>query len=1319
MRKFHICTVVCLLALLLGCALFLLSCDTAPVDPCAEGHTAATDAAVPATCLQEGLSEGAHCAVCHKVLTEQTPVEKLAHTPGEWTVITAPTCTQKGVSHRDCTACGRILETAITEAVTHTFGEWETLLSPTCAANGKRIHTCEGCGLTETETLAKLTHTFGTWKDVVPATCGAGGQQQRSCTACKAYETRDTAAGAHTFGAWNEIAPATCLADGSKERSCTACQHKETQSIAATGHTLGTPTVIVSASCQKEGLQHRFCIACKALAAIESIPKLTHSFGTWQQLSASTCTTKGVRTRACAFCDETQTAYDDLLAHTPATEWILDLAPACGQEGARHLNCTVCAQSIRVEKIEALSHSFSKWDTVTEPTCLADGLETRSCATCKLEEKQAIPATGHQATTPTVIRAASCATQGLVHHVCTACKGVASTEAVDATGHRFGAWKTTLAPTCMATGVREQTCANCDSVNAEVLELLAHTPTDWIRDVAASCVQEGAQHKECTACHTVLTYESVPTTAHRYTAPTVTLSPTCMEKGLQTQTCEECGAQNITHIDPLSHLPGNPVTVVTPTCSNEGVRRYDCTREGCGEVVSIETIAMTAHAYGNWTTLSASTCTMKGERQRTCADCGTTQIQFTALAAHTPGAWVTDLQPTCAKEGVRHYDCTTCQKTLAIEKINKTQHTYGDWTTTATPTCTAAGTQQRSCGACGSFDTQAIPAMAHTPGAWVTVLDATELSQGVREQACTACKTRLASEVIPALVGHLASLYFVIDEENQALIITGYRENAPAALEIPATHGSYTVTTIAAGAFANATVFTSISLPDTLTRIEKGAFDGCTAVTKTGNLTTLDGWLLTVDRASYAITIPATVKKIADGAFDECYKLVQVTNLPKLTLTGLPANPGQEIRTATSTAFKNTLTSTNGLVTYKVGSTVYLLAYTGSATKLDLSTLGVNAVYAYALFGNTTLTELLIPASLTTIGVGAFGGCRIETLTATLDSVSHVPTKHLKTLTVTGSPTELPSNFLNGCITLKSLALPSTITVVRKLALQGCVNVTSFTAPAMMMSPSIIPFFSKLVTVNINGGTSIPAQLFNGHKTLREVHIGTSIEAIGAQAFFNCYALETFVFDDIQSSNLTTIGNYQFCSNKKMTSFAFPPQVTKIPAQCFSGCSGLASVSIPEGVTRIAYEAFQNCTALTSVTIPASVVALENLANYSDVRGVFEGCTNLAEVTFAEGSQLTLISNYCFYNCKKLTSITIPATVKSIGKGAFQGSGVTSITFSNTSSWKIYEVTNLATQTTTTGFQNLGSGTALPLTSATTNATYLKTTYKDYFWVRD
>ena len=106
-----------------------------------------------------------------------------------------------------------------------------------------------------------------------------------------------------------------------------------------------------------------------------------------------------------------------------------------------------------------------------------------------------------------------------------------------------------------------------------------------------------------------------------------------------------------------------------------------------------------------------------------------------------------------------------------------------------------------------------------------------------------------------------------------------------------------------------------------------------------------------------------------------------------------------------------------------------------------------------------------------------------------------------------------------------------------------------------------------------------------------------------------------------------------------------------------------ASVTIPSSVTdnstdytvtSIGEIAFYNCYGLTSITIPGSVTTIG--------KNAFAG-SHLATVSFGTDSHLTTIGDYSFYNCWNLPSITLPASVTSIGESTFyRCTGLTSIT---------------------------------------------------------
>ena len=79
---------------------------------------------------------------------------------------------------------------------------------------------------------------------------------------------------------------------------------------------------------------------------------------------------------------------------------------------------------------------------------------------------------------------------------------------------------------------------------------------------------------------------------------------------------------------------------------------------------------------------------------------------------------------------------------------------------------------------------------------------------------------------------------------------------------------------------------------------------------------------------------------------------------------------------------------------------------------------------------------------------------------------------------------------------------------------------------------------------------------------------------------------------------------------------------------------------------------FYGCSGLTSLTLPSSVTSIG--------RGAFYGCWKLTSLTIPSG--VTSIGYSAFRGCSGLTNLTIPSSVTEIGWGAFRGcSGLTSI----------------------------------------------------------
>jgi hypothetical protein len=239
-------------------------------------------------------------------------------------------------------------------------------------------------------------------------------------------------------------------------------------------------------------------------------------------------------------------------------------------------------------------------------------------------------------------------------------------------------------------------------------------------------------------------------------------------------------------------------------------------------------------------------------------------------------------------------------------------------------------------------------------------------------------------------------------------------------------------------------------------------------------------------------------------------------------------------------------------------------------------------------------------------------------------------------------PTGNDFNIIRSNQYIKGITLPSTLTSIGGFAFSGCSGLTSVTIPA--------------------GVTSIEDGAFRNCSGLTSVTIPAGVTSIEDYAFFGCSGLTSVTIP----AGVTSIGYGAFWNCSGLTSVTIPAGVTSIEGTAFSGCSGLTSVTIPAGVTSIEDSAFSSCSGLTAFTVA------ESNTTYSAQDGILydKAKKTLVSVPGAKSGALTLpatltsIGYGAFSGCSGLTSVTIPAGVTSIASSAFSGcSGLTSVIF--------------------------------------------------------
>ena len=134
--------------------------------------------------------------------------------------------------------------------------------------------------------------------------------------------------------------------------------------------------------------------------------------------------------------------------------------------------------------------------------------------------------------------------------------------------------------------------------------------------------------------------------------------------------------------------------------------------------------------------------------------------------------------------------------------------------------------------------------------------------------------------------------------------------------------------------------------------------------------------------------------------------------------------------------------------------------------------------------------------------------------------------------------------------------------------------------------------------------------------------------------------------EEIDGIKVEIIGSEAFSDNTNVKSVVIPKNITKIEDSAFNGCTNLANVTFNEGLKELGTSVFSN-TAIETITIPSS---LEVVADNQFLDGIFEN-TKLTTVNFAEGTKSVV--GYLFKGCNSITNIAFPETIESIGNYAF------------------------------------------------------------------
>ena len=183
------------------------------------------------------------------------------------------------------------------------------------------------------------------------------------------------------------------------------------------------------------------------------------------------------------------------------------------------------------------------------------------------------------------------------------------------------------------------------------------------------------------------------------------------------------------------------------------------------------------------------------------------------------------------------------------------------------------------------------------------------------------------------------------------------------------------------------------------------------------------------------------------------------------------------------------------------------------------------------------------------------------------------------------------------CSSLSEIVIPSSVTRIGDSAFDTCSSLSEIVIPSSVTSIGDSAFSScdSLSEIVIPSSvTSIGDSAFYGCYSLSEIVIPSSVTSIGDGAFSSCDSLSEIV---IPSSVISVgYGAFSFCSS--LSEIVIPSSITSIGKGVFSGCSSLSEIVIPSCVTSIGDSAFSGCNSLSKIVIPSSVTSIGDSAFY-------------------------------------------------------------------------------------------------------------------------
>ena len=437
------------------------------------------------------------------------------------------------------------------------------------------------------------------------------------------------------------------------------------------------------------------------------------------------------------------------------------------------------------------------------------------------------------------------------------------------------------------------------------------------------------------------------------------------------------------------------------------------------------------------------------------------------------------------------------------------------------------------------------------------------------------------------------------------------------------------VTSIGTGAFGNCTGLSFVAISESVTSIGNYAFQNCSnLISVTVEMTepvAIDSYVFP-NRANTTLYVPVGCKAAYETA-NYWKEFKEIVEMPS------QLNDGDVFTVKTleniDMTFKVISVSDKTCQVGKGdGSAAISTSYEGNLN-IPSVVYGYRVIsISYRSLRKTSITSVVIPNGIETIGTEAFEQCSKLTSIDIPNGVKTIGSEAFKT-----------------CSVLETARIPGSIQTIYSEVFKNCY---------------------KLHTVVFEDGiTKVGSYMFENCSSLLSVDLPNSINSIEAGAFSQCSSLDEITLPQ----GTSYIGSYAFSGCAALASFNIPPSIKSIETSVFFGCTKLSSIVIPEGSTTIGGSAFSGCTDLLSIDFPSTLefIGSQAFSNTKWYENQPDGVVYIGKIaynykgTMPENTIIKItegtigLSPYAFSSFGNLVEVEIPESVVSIGSWCFNG----------------------------------------------------------------